>query len=40
VQDTEGHMAGPVYQPIKNYTSQTSILKHMEQTTCSQSGNA
>jgi hypothetical protein len=38
VQDTEGHNAGPVNQPIKNYTGQTSILKNMEQTTCSQSG--
>ena len=27
MQDTEGHMAGPVSQSIKNYTGQTSILK-------------
>ena len=27
MQETEGHMAGPVSQPIKMYTAQTSILK-------------
>ena len=27
MQDTEGHMVGPVSQHIKNYTGQTSILK-------------